>query len=59
MGEDIKSLAREITELEALLNELDAESDIERQEAHRLIKRLERRLHRFEAEELGEVLTQG
>lgn len=59
MSEDIRNLNSKVTELIAELESADFDSRLEKEEAHRILRRLEEKLHSFEAEHFEEILTQG
>lgn len=59
MSEDIRKLHLKVTELVAELESSDFDSRLEREEAHRILRRLEDKLHSFEAEHFEDVFIQG
>jgi outer membrane murein-binding lipoprotein Lpp len=59
MSEEIRELNQKVSSLVAELESASFDSRLEKEEAHRILQRLEQRLHRFEAEHLEDVLIQG
>ena len=59
MSEEIRELNQKVSSLVAELESADFDSRLEKEEAHRILQRLEERLHSFEAEHLEDVLIQG
>ena len=59
MGKEIRELNNEVSSLIAILESTNFNSRLEKEEAHRILQRLEEKLHSFEAEHLEDILIQG
>lgn len=59
MSEDIRNLNERVSELVAELESADFDSRLEKEEAHRILHRLEEKIHSFEAEHFEEVFIEG